>query len=81
MCWDENALLDNLQCYFDTIEAQKSSRIVGDVIISVSLSCPPTGEQFQLDLTPFFERYKSAHKTKDATDTPPEEQEENIANA
>ncbi|TPP64225.1 50S ribosomal protein L1 [Fasciola gigantica] len=74
LCWEDNALSDNMLCYFDTIESQKSSRVVGDAIESVHLSCPPTGEQFLLDCTSFMEQLKPAKRDNETMENKAEEE-------
>lgn len=68
LCWEDNALMDNMRCYFDTIESEKSSRVVGNAIESVRLSCPPTGEQFLLDLSPFMEQLKPVMRDNESVE-------------
>ncbi|CAL8092624.1 unnamed protein product [Calicophoron daubneyi] len=72
LAWDIDRLEANLRSYFETIELFKSSRITGEVIRSVELSCPPTGETLLLDHTLYVSpsSASSDSSTKSTKDEP-----------
>nr|CAH8863396.1 unnamed protein product [Trichobilharzia regenti] len=73
LSWDVSQLEENLRCYLDCIESEKSNRISGNFIKSGEIHCAPTGERFLLDISLYYtpvsqSRSKSSRSEHDDDD-------------
>ncbi|VDL22459.1 unnamed protein product [Hymenolepis diminuta] len=65
LSWDELDCDDNLGCYLTALNNAKSSRVDGDFIERVELTCPPIEEVFSINFRDHLEESPSAQKTEE----------------